>query len=59
MWRKKWSDICRAIEHHNKKIKKISVDVEANEYIDLKPLRKDYAGILNRHRFDDRLLLKD
>lgn len=29
------------------------------EYVDLKPLRRDYAGILNRYRYEDRVILQD
>jgi hypothetical protein len=25
----------------------------------MKPLRRDYAGILHKNRFDDRIVLKD
>ena len=59
MWRKRWNDICRAIELHNKKIKKISTESQMAEYVDLKPLRRDYAGILNRYRYEDRVILQD
>ena len=42
----------------NRKVK-VETGVEYHEYEDLKPLRRDYAGILNRYRFEDRTILGD
>lgn len=59
MWKNKWGKICRSIESLNKKIKKISTGSQTTEYVDSKPLRRDFAGVLSKYRFDDRLLLQD
>lgn len=32
---------------------------QTSEYVDLKPLRRDFAGVLSKLRFDDRLVLED
>jgi hypothetical protein len=29
------------------------------EYVDPKPLRRDYAGILNKYRYEDRIILQE
>ena len=59
MYKKKWQEICRIMDSiKNRKIK-VEKGVGYIEFQDTEPLRRDYAGVLNRHRFEDRVVLKD
>lgn len=59
LWRKRWQQICKNIEAMKNRTTKIDEAVEYKEYEDLQPLRRDYAGVLSKVRFEDRIVLGD
>ena len=51
LWKKKWQSICKAMEALRSRKVKVDQAVDYKQYEDPEPLRRDYAGHLNRFRF--------
>lgn len=58
MWKSRWMKICQGIEAHKNKAKKLDMGVQYEDYEDKEPLRRDYAGVISKLRFEDREILK-